>query len=195
MPVAGLVFVTSNEGKLREARRLLGEDLGARALDLPEIQSQSFEKVVRVKALEAARRLGVPVLVEDSGLEVKAWGGFPGPFTKWITMGALGQAGLARMLDSFDDRRATAVSAFAVARPGQEEDDVIVAVGRVHGRIAEAPRGDNGFGWDVLFIPEGDTRTYAEMSGDEKNRDSHRARAFAELRRLLQQQHPRGDPA
>jgi non-canonical purine NTP pyrophosphatase (RdgB/HAM1 family) len=195
MPVSGLVFVTSNEGKLREARRLLGAELKAESLDLPEIQSQSFEEVVRAKALEAARRLGVPVLVEDSGLEVPAWGGFPGPFTKWITMGALGQAGLARMLDSFDDRRATAVSAFALARPGGRAVDVLVAVGRVDGRIAEAPRGSNGFGWDVLFIPEGDTRTYAEMSGEEKDRDSHRARAFAALRKLLQEQDPRENPA
>src|SRR5712692_7744874 len=131
MPLEGLVFVTSNPGKLREARRLLGVELRAEELDLPEIQSQSFEEVVRVKAREAARRLSVPVLVEDSGLELHAWGGFPGPFTKWITMGALGQAGLAQMLDSFPDRRATAVSAFAVARPGPKEIDILVATGRV----------------------------------------------------------------
>jgi non-canonical purine NTP pyrophosphatase (RdgB/HAM1 family) len=186
MPLEGLVFVTSNPGKLREARRFLGVDLKAEALDLPEIQSQSFEEVVRAKAREAARRLGVPVLVEDSGLELHAWGGFPGPFTKWITMGALGQAGLAQMLDSFPDRRATAVSAFAVARPGQKESDILIATGRVDGHIAERPRGTNGFGWDVLFIPDGDTRTYAEMSGEEKDRDSHRARALTALRKILQ---------
>ena len=181
----GLTFVTSNAGKAREAATLLGRTVAAQPLDVPEIQSLDFSEVARAKALVAARAFGIPVLVEDSGLVVAGWGGFPGPLTKWITMGALGQEGLAKMLDGFSDRGAEAVSALAVARPGQEEKDVVVAVGRVAGSIALHPRGNNGFGWDVLFIPEGATRTWAEMSEDEKNRDSHRARAFASLRSLL----------
>jgi non-canonical purine NTP pyrophosphatase (RdgB/HAM1 family) len=181
----GLTFVTSNAGKAREAGALLGRTVTARSLDVPEIQSLDFPEVARAKAFVAARALGVPVLVEDSGLVVAGWGGFPGPLTKWITVGALGQDGLAKMLDGFSDRSAEAVSALAVARPGHEEKDVVVAVGRVSGSIALHPRGENGFGWDVLFIPEGATRTWAEMSEDEKNRDSHRARAFASLRSLL----------
>lgn len=181
----GLTLVTSNPGKAREAAAHLGRPVTAQALDLPEIQSLDFAEVARAKALVAARALGVPVLVEDSGLVVADWGGFPGPFTKWITMGALGQEGLAKMLDGFSDRGAEAVSALAVARPGQEEKDVVVAVGRVAGSIALHPRGENGFGWDVLFIPEGATRTWAEMSDEEKMRDSHRRRAFDVLRRAL----------
>lgn len=181
----GLTFVTSNAGKAREASALLGHNVEAHALDVPEIQSLDFVEVVRAKAVVAARAFGVPVLVEDSGLVVAGWGGFPGPFTKWITMGALGQEGLAKMLDGFSDRGAEAVSALAVARPGQEEKDIFVAVGRVSGSIALHPRGENGFGWDVLFVPEGATRTWAEMSDEEKLRDSHRARAFREMRRLL----------
>ena len=181
----GLTFVTSNAGKAREAAALLGRSVTARALDVPEIQSLDFSEVARAKALVAARALGVPVLVEDSGLVVAGWGGFPGPLTKWITMGALGQEGLAKMLDGFAGRSAEAVSALAVARPGQEERDIVVAVGRVAGSIALHPRGANGFGWDVLFIPEGATRTWAEMSDEEKMRDSHRARAFASLTSLL----------
>jgi non-canonical purine NTP pyrophosphatase (RdgB/HAM1 family) len=181
----GLTFVTSNAGKAREAAALLGRTVAAQPLDVPEIQSLDFSEVARAKALVAARAFGIPVLVEDSGLVVAGWGGFPGPLTKWITMGALGQEGLAKMLDGFADRGAEAVSALAVARPGQDGKDVVVAVGRVAGSIALHPRGENGFGWDVLFIPEGATRTWAEMSEDEKNRDSHRARAFASLRSLL----------
>ncbi len=181
----GLTFVTSNVGKAREAGALLGCAVTARALDIPEIQSLDFAEVARAKAVVAARALGVAVLVEDSGLVVAGWGGFPGPFTKWITMGALGQEGLAKMLDGFSDRSAEAISALAVARPGQADRDVVVAIGRVGGTIALHPRGENGFGWDVLFIPEGATRTWAEMSDDEKMRDSHRARALASLRSLL----------
>jgi len=181
----GLTFVTSNAGKAREAAVLLGRTVAAQPLDVPEIQSLDFVEVARAKAVVAARALGVPVLVEDSGLVVAGWGGFPGPLTKWITMGALGQEGLAKMLDGFSDRSAEAVSALAVARPGQEEKDIVVAVGRVAGSIALHPRGNNGFGWDVLFVPEGATRTWAEMGEEEKNRDSHRARAFREMSRLL----------
>jgi XTP/dITP diphosphohydrolase len=181
----GLTFVTSNADKACEAGALLGRTVTAHPLDVPEIQSLDFAEVARAKALVAARAFGTAVLVEDSGLAVAGWGGFPGPLTKWITMGALGQEGLAKMLDGFSDRGAEAVSALAVARPGQEEKDVVVAVGRARGSIALHPRGENGFGWDVLFIPEGATRTWAEMSEEEKNRDSHRARAFREMRRLL----------
>jgi non-canonical purine NTP pyrophosphatase (RdgB/HAM1 family) len=183
--ISHLTFVTSNAGKAREASALLGRTVTAHPLDVPEIQSLDFAEVARAKAVVAARAFGVPVLVEDSGLVVAGWGGFPGPFTKWITMGALGQEGLAKMLDGFSDRRAEAVSALAVARPGQEEKDIVVAVGRISGSIALHPRGENGFGWDVLFIPEGATRTWAEMSDEEKLRDSHRVRAFASLRSLL----------
>jgi XTP/dITP diphosphohydrolase len=184
-PLAGLAFVTSNPGKAREASALLGREVVARPLDLPEIQSLDFREVARAKAIVAARALGVAVLVEDSGLCVSGWGGFPGPFTKWITTGVLGQEGFAKMLDGFSDRSAEAVSVLAVARPGERESQVIVAEGRVKGSIAPHPRGESGFGWDVLFIPEGETRTFAQMGEDEKNLASHRARAFLELRRLI----------
>jgi XTP/dITP diphosphohydrolase len=180
-----LAFVTSNPGKAREASHFLGRPVDAVPLDLPEIQSLDFAEVARAKALAAAAALGRAVLVEDSGLEVKAWGGFPGPMTKWISLGPLGQAGLARMLDAFPDRSATAVSALALAKPGDRPEDVLVAVGRRDGTLAASPRGAGGFGWDVLFIPDGATRTWAEMTAGEKNLDSHRARAFAALRETV----------
>jgi non-canonical purine NTP pyrophosphatase (RdgB/HAM1 family) len=179
-----LVFVTSNTGKAREASALLGRPVEARLLDQREIQSLDFEEVVRAKAVEAARLLGTTVLVEDSGLAVAAWSGFPGPLTRWVTA-SVGQTGLARMLDPFSDRRVDAVSALGLAEPGSGEADVLVAVGRVSGHLALLPRGESGFGWDVLFVPDGDERTFAEMPLDEKNRRSHRASAFAALRRLL----------
>jgi non-canonical purine NTP pyrophosphatase (RdgB/HAM1 family) len=184
-PLAGLVFVTSNAGKAREASVFLGRAVAAHAVDVPEIQSLDFREVARAKAIVATRALGVPVLVEDSGLAVAGWGGFPGPLTKWITSGALGQEGLAKMLNGFSDRSAEAVSVLAIARPGQREPDVLVAEGRVKGSIALHPRGEGGFGWDVLFIPDGETRTFAEMTMEEKNSASHRASAFQQLRRLL----------
>jgi len=163
--------------------RLLGRELPARAVDVPEIQSLTIEEVARSKALAAAEMIGVPVLVEDSGLAVAVWGGFPGPLTKWLTMGSVGNDGLAQMLDPFGDRRATAVAVVALARPGA--NDVLLARGETPGSIAFAPRGANGFGWDVIFVPEGEKRTFAEMREDEKDAVSHRARAFAALKALI----------
>ena len=183
--LASLTFVTSNAGKAREAAAFLGREVAVREVEIPEIQSLDFAEVARAKAIVAAGALGVPVLVEDSGLAVDAWGGFPGPLTKWVTAGGGGCDAFAKMLDGFTDRSAEAVSVLAVARPGQGAHDVVVAEGRVRGSIALHPRGTNGFGWDVLFIPEGATRTWAEMREEEKNRDSHRRRAFELLRRVL----------
>jgi non-canonical purine NTP pyrophosphatase (RdgB/HAM1 family) len=181
-----LTFVTSNAGKAREAAAFLGREVAVKDVEIPEIQSLDFAEVARAKAIVAAEALGVPVLVEDSGLAVDAWGGFPGPLTKWVTRGAVGYDTFAKMLDGFTDRSAEAVSVLAVARSGQTAHDVVLAEGRVRGSIALHPHGTNGFGWDVLFIPEGATRTWAEMSEEEKNRDSHRARAFKRLKTLLQ---------
>lgn len=182
--LSAIAFVTSNPGKAREATALLGRRVEARPLDLREVQSLDFGEVVRAKAVEACRLSGGPVLVEDSGLSVAAWKGYPGPLTRWA-VAAAGEAGFARMLDPFDAREAEAVSALALARPGDGEADVVVAIGRVAGSIARSPRGAGGFGWDVLFVPEGETRTFAEMTAGEKNAVSHRARAFAALRALL----------
>ena len=179
-----LVFLTSNAGKAREASALLGRPVAARALELPEIQSLDFGEVVTAKALAAAERLGVPVLVEDSGLALPAWKGYPGPLTKFA-VGAVGEAGFARLAHAWGDARAEAVSTLGLAWPGARPEDVVVASGRVAGSLAPEPRGANGFGWDVIFVPEGETRTFAEMTAQEKNARSHRARAFAELVRRL----------
>lgn len=180
----GLVFLTSNAGKAREAAAILGRPVASRAIDLPEIQSLDFAEVVVAKALAGAERFGVPVLVEDSGLALPGWKGYPGPLTKWA-VGAVGEAGFARLAHAWGDARAEAVSALGLAWPGAKPEDVVVAAGRVAGALADEPRGGNGFGWDVIFVPDGESRTFAEMSAEEKNARSHRARAFAELRRLL----------
>jgi non-canonical purine NTP pyrophosphatase (RdgB/HAM1 family) len=180
----GLVFVTSNAGKAREASQFLRREVLARPLELLEIQSLSFQEVVRAKALDAADRMRTTVLVDDSGLAFPAWNGFPGPLTK-ATMEGVGLEGLARMADLVPGRRAEAVAVLAVARPGDGREAVIVAEGRVPGTIASSARGANGFGWDPIFVPDGGVRTWAEMTAEEKNARSHRGLAFEALRVLL----------
>jgi len=177
------VFVTSNANKLREAAEILGLDLDRADVDVPEIQSLDFGEVVAAKALAAHEALGspsYPVIVDDSGLAVGAWGGFPGPLTRWL-MKSVGNAGLLRMLAAEEDRSALAVCAVAVA---DASGSVRIFRGVVEGDISHEPRGEGGFGFDPIFVPEGGTRTYSEM-GEQKNTDSHRTRAFLAAREGL----------
>jgi len=181
-----LLFATTNENKLREAREILGVEVEGVALDLPEPQTLDVAEVAAAKARAAREDLGkpdVPVLVEDSGIVFGAWNGLPGALTKWF-LGAVGNEGLLGMLAGEEDRSARAVCAVAVVLPGREA--LRVFTGEVAGIVAEAPRGAGGFGWDPIFVPEGGTETYAEL-GSRKHLDSHRARALRAARGTLVQ--------
>jgi XTP/dITP diphosphohydrolase len=167
-----LVFVTSRAEKAAEAARL-GFRIERLDMDLPEPQALDPSDIVAAKARAAYERLERPVLVEDSGLAIRAWGGFPGALVKWLEKSA-GVAKLATMLDPFPDRSATAVCAIGYCGGGE----IVTARGEVEGAIAPSPRGSGGFGWDVIFIPEGGDRTFAEMAPAEKDRVSHRRRAW-----------------
>ena len=181
MRLDDLVFVTSNAGKLREAAAVLGRELDHLDLDLPEIQTLDLAEVVRDKARRAWQATERPVLVEDTGLELRALGGFPGPLVRWL-LASVGPAGICRIAGCFGDRGAVA-RCLVCAVDGSEE---ILGEGVVEGAIAEAPRGTGGFGWDTVFVPsDGDGRTFGEMSEKEKNRISHRRRAFVALREAL----------
>ncbi|HEX2183172.1 MAG TPA: non-canonical purine NTP pyrophosphatase [Rubrobacteraceae bacterium] len=177
------VFVTTNESKRREAQRILGVELESAALDVPEVQSLDFAEVAAHKARAAREALGspsYPVLVEDSGIVLGAWNGLPGALTKWFVAG-VGNEGILRMLCG-GDRGARAVCAVAVAGAA---GDVRVFEGVVEGEVAAEPRGEEGFGWDPIFVPLGGRLTYAEM-GERKHEDSHRARAFGQVRKWLE---------
>ncbi len=182
--LAGAVLVTGNAGKLAEARRICGPELGAVELDLPEIQSLDLEEVLRAKADEAwlrlGRRLGKsperPLVVEEAGLELAALGGFPGPLVKWL-FDAVGADGIARLGESLGEPRVTARAALLY----RDGDRIVVGRGATPGRLVRPPRGDRGFGWDPVFAPEGSARTFAEMAAEEKDAVSHRGRAWRDL--------------
>ena len=169
----GWLFVTSNENKWREAQVILGRSLDRITLELPEIQAATTMEVAREKAKVAFMLLKRPVIIEDAGVELAALGGFPGPFIKyWEKLGGL--ESICRAVDGLNDRRAQAVCALVAynadgARPFE---------GRAAGTIASAPRGKNGFGWDSIFIPEGESRTWGEVSQAAKDARSHRRRAW-----------------
>lgn len=169
-------LVTGNVHKWQEAERLLGRALDRVELDLPEIQAATTREVALEKAAAAYAALRRPVIIEDAGLEFGALGGFPGPFIKfWEKLGGL--SSICRALDGAGDRRATAVCVLAWA----DGDRVQSVEGRVAGTISREPRGTNGFGWDAIFIPDGETRTFGELLADEKDARSHRRAAWQAL--------------
>ncbi|MFN2387912.1 MAG: non-canonical purine NTP pyrophosphatase [Thermoanaerobaculia bacterium] len=170
-----LRLVTSRREKAEEARRL-GFAVEQEPLELPEPQSLDPSEIAAHKARAAWGLVGRPVVVEDSGLSIDAWGGFPGALVKWMEKSA-GLAGMARMLDPFPDRAATARCALCFF----DGSRLVEALGECPGSIAAAPRGTAGFGWDAIFIPEGHARTFAELPPSEKDAVSHRGRAWMVL--------------
>ena len=174
-------FVTGNPNKLREASEILDLSLDSVQVDgLFEVQSPDLDEVVRHKAEQAYSILQCPVMVEDSGLVFRAWNGLPGALVKWFEE-TVGCAGMLKMLEGFTERDATAICCFAV----YDGKDMKVARGEVNGSLSNSIRGSNGFGWDVIFIPEGYHQTYGEMAAKEKNAISHRKRALDKMKKIL----------
>ena len=180
----GATLVTGNPNKLAEARRLCGHDLRAAGVDLPEIQSLDLVEVLEAKAEEAFRRLARPVIVEETGLELAAMNGFPGPLIKWM-LDAMGAAGVARAAHALGDGTARA-RCLLLYTDGRRRR---IAEGETVGRLVLPARGAGGFGWDPVFQPDGqpagEERTYGEMTAAEKDRIGHRGRAWRALRPLL----------
>jgi non-canonical purine NTP pyrophosphatase (RdgB/HAM1 family) len=176
-----LKFVTSNADKVREATDILGFSLDqVSSIKIDEIQSDDINKIVIDKAKKSYDIIKLPVLVEDSGLIFTAWNGLPGPFIKWFET-SVGCHGLLKMIDGFENREALAVCFVAIF----DGKKLIVGKGEARGKIASSIRGVNGFGWDVIFIPEGHKKTYAEMILSEKNLISHRRLAFENLKKKI----------
>ncbi len=185
-----LVIASHNPGKLVEIADLLRpwqvDVISASALGLeePEETEDSFAGNAKLKAVLAARAANLPALADDSGLVVDALQGDPGIFSaRWAGPEKDFSIAMARVLKKLDeaktkDRHARIVSALARAWPDGGCD---IFEGIVEGRIADEPRGGRGFGYDPIFIPQGDTLTFGEMEPSKKYAISHRTRAFAKL--------------
>jgi XTP/dITP diphosphohydrolase len=190
MPRAPLVVATRNPGKLAEFRRLL-RDHPWRVLSLDEAgfagdvdePGPGYEENARAKATEVCRATGLCALGDDSGIEVEALRGWPGPHSsRWLGDGASDADRLRGLLEEVerrcpDDRRVRYVAVLALARPDAGE---IVAHGVCDGVLVE-PRGEGGFGYDPAFLSSDLGRTFGEVGAEEKDTVSHRARAVARL--------------
>jgi len=183
-----LVIATHNPGKAREISDLLRPYVSkfytAAELNLeePEETGMSFEANAVLKAVNAAIKSGKPALADDSGVAVNALEGAPGIYSAcWAGPGKdfkVAMAEVNKQLGDNPDRSASFICVLALAWP---DGDVEVFKGQIDGDIVWPPRGDKGFGYDPIFMPEGDNRTYAEIEPQEKHKTSHRARAFAKL--------------
>jgi len=174
-----VVFLASgNVHKYQEAKRIFAEEkLSLILLRVKpiEIQSDSLEEIASHCARIAAEEWNLPIIVEDSGLFIEALNGFPGPYSSYVFK-KIGCKGILKLMEGFENRKAFFRSVISYCEGRKCEP--ICFVGEVHGFISRKERGHGGFGFDPIFIPvEGDGRTFAEMSIEEKNIYSHRARA------------------
>jgi XTP/dITP diphosphohydrolase len=175
-----LNFITSNEGKFREAREIAssyGIEVAWLKMKYDEFQGDTLEEIAVKSAKALSKAIGEPFFIEDSGLFVEALNGFPGVYSSYV-LKTIGNPGILKLMDGVENRKAyfEAVIAF------YDGSEIHTFVGRVEGEIAEEMRGEKGFGYDPIFL-YGD-RTFAEM-GEAKNAVSHRRRALENFLRWL----------
>ena len=175
---------TSSDHKYMEALEVLAEygvTLERLNIERVEIQADDPELIAEysLKVLE----VDIPILIEDAGLYIDKYFGFPGPYSSYA-LRTIDNEGILKLLEGEEERGARYLSAVAF----RDGDTSVTFTGEVVGRIATEMRGTNGFGYDPIFIPEeGDGRTFGEMSAAEKARISHRARAFRKLGEWLRE--------
>ncbi|WP_338103438.1 XTP/dITP diphosphatase [Methanolapillus millepedarum] len=169
-----IIFVTGNAGKFNEIREILA-NFGIEAIqnkgDYPEIQADDLEPIAAASAKAAADDLKIPVLVDDSGLFIKALNGFPGPYSRFVE-DHLGNPRVLKLMEGEQNREAYFKTVVAFCRPGEEP---LTFSGTVDGKIAYEERGSGGFGFDPIFDYNG--KTFGELGTEFKNTISHRRRA------------------
>ena len=178
--MGALYFATSNRNKVVEAEHILKRKVVPLRAEIHEIQALGCREVAVDKAQRAYQQFRKPIFVEDTAVHFAALGGFPGALIKWL-FEAVGDEGICRLLDRYDDRSAlteTCVCYYSKHGP-------VVFRGKAAGAITEEPRGEKRFAWDRIFVPEGHTQTYAEMGLAEKSKVSARYKAFLNFRRYL----------
>ena len=175
-----LYLVTGNENKLKEAREILGMDLKNIDLDIDEIQTIQVKELIVDKANKAFAEIKKPVIVEDVGLYIEAWNGFPGALIKWA-LKTMDVQGIVDSIKNFSNHK-------AVAEVGICYFDGInhkLFWGRNSGKITSKLKGKNGFGFDPIFEVNRLYKTLAELNPNQKNRISMRGQAYRKLKKFL----------
>ncbi|MBQ7392727.1 MAG: RdgB/HAM1 family non-canonical purine NTP pyrophosphatase [Lentisphaeria bacterium] len=191
--MANVVIATSNAHKVEEYKALMADDSIElqSLLDYPgfpdvEENGTTFTENASIKAIAASKYCDAPAFADDSGLEVFALNGEPGIYSaRYAPTDPERIAKLLKNLEGKEDRSARFVCVIAIAFNGEI---IETFEGEIRGTIGFEPKGSNGFGYDPVFIPEGETRTFAELSSEEKNRISHRANAFRKAAEFVEEQ-------
>ncbi len=169
-------FITGNQGKFGEASKIIPE-LEQKDIDLVEIQSLDPKVIIQSKLEEAKKNIQGNIVVEDGSLYIESLNGLPGPLIKWF-MKALDNDGLYKITESLESNKAIAKVIIGVSF---ESGIIEFFEGSISGVIV-SPRGENGFSWDKIFMPDGYDKTFAEMMIEEKNEISMRKIAFQKLK-------------
>ena len=181
MSKARLILVTQNQHKLKEITPLFKKynvEFDTNTLEKYEIRSESIEEIARAAAKTAFDLLQKPVVVDDTGFFIDALNGFPGSYAG-IVLNFIGYEGILRLMTENEVR----ASKFMTAVGYYDGQQLESFVGTMSGVVARKPAGEDGFGYDPIFVPHGFTKTYAELSFDEKVSISHRTKAFEEFLR------------
>jgi inosine triphosphate pyrophosphatase len=182
MAVEKPVFITGNQNKADYLAKMLGIELEHQKVDLDELQSRSLDEIVEHKVRQAYQLIGRPALVEDVSLGFAAYDNLPGPFIKFFIDQPDGLEKLCRMLDPFEDRTALAECVFGY----YDGEHLELLRGSLRGTITDHPRGENGFGWDKIFVPDGfDGKTRAQLNPSDDAKTYATIKPFAALREFL----------
>lgn len=181
MKLENLTLVTGNPAKSREIQRILDIPITVKDLDLDEIQELDIEKIALHKINQAYDLLKTPVLIDDVSFSVVAWNSFPGPLIKWILKAGEGPSLLLKMLENEKNRNAIATLAVGFHDGFKAQ----IFLGSCKGSISHEIRGENGFGWDRVFIPVGYDLTFAEMDPEIKDKISHRGLALTKFKDFI----------
>lgn len=177
-----IFFITSNQGKLIEAKNKFSEiniEIIQKNIGYPEIQANSLEEVAFFGVEDILKNFKNPFILEDAGLFIDALNGFPGVFSAYV-FHTIGCDGILKLMKDkkVKDRTAVFKSVFAY---GKSDCKSYLFMGECKGRISTVKRGDNGFGYDPIFIPNNSKKTFAEMNISEKNNYSHRGKSLEKV--------------
>jgi XTP/dITP diphosphohydrolase len=179
-----IYFITGNEGKVSEIKEKVKDvhiEIVQKNLGYPEIQGDSLEEVVQYGIDYLAKKTTYPFIIEDAGLFINSLQGFPGVYSKYVYY-TIGCRGILKLLDGITNRTSIFRSVYGYFEKNVKPE---IFIGECFGSISKYERGKGGFGYDPIFIPHGQIRTYAEMSIGEKNSFSHRGKALDRLLEYL----------
>jgi non-canonical purine NTP pyrophosphatase (RdgB/HAM1 family) len=174
-------FITGNADKAKQIQEFLNIEIDHQKVDLDEIQSLDLQEIVEHKVRQAYEKLQKPVFVEDVSLVFNALGKLPGPLIKWFLQ-SVGNDGMCKLLDGYEDRSAAAKVLFGYF----DGENLEFFDAEVAGKITSSPKGGDGFGFDYIFVPDGQEKTWAGIDVIKNPEFSMRIPALRKLEKYLE---------